>query len=171
MDVYIDNKLIFQNGGPSLDLFPGGVANGTHHLVINTWDNFGRLYTAQENFSVSGNLPFSCSPTAVGVRICAPAQGDVVSQNLGFAIGFKGNAPISHVRAYVDTTDSFDLAPSSGQDHVIAGGINTLPGAHTLKIVATDFQGRHLYQQCGHKNLLRGRLSAQRKHLHARHIS
>ena len=141
MDVYIDNKLAFQNGGPSLNLFPGGVANGTHHLVINTWDNFGHLYTAQENFSVTGNLPFSCPPTAVGVRICAPAQGDVVSQNLGFAVGFKGNAPISHVRAYVDATDSFDLAPSSGQDHVIAGGINTLPGAHTLKIVATDTKG------------------------------
>jgi hypothetical protein len=141
MDVYVDNKLIFQNGGPTLDLFQGGVANGTHHMIINTWDNFGRLYSAQENFTVSGNLPLSCAPTAVGIRLCAPAQGDIVPQNLGFAVGFKGNAPISHVRAYVDGTDSFDLTPVSGQNSVIADGVNALPGTHTLKIVAWDTTG------------------------------
>src|SRR5579871_2170677 len=141
MAVYIDNKLAFQNGGPTLDLFPGGIENGLHHLVINTWDNFGRLYKAEENFSVTGNLPFTCPPTAVGIRICAPAQGDIVPQNLGFSVGFKGNAPITHVRAYVDTTDSFDLSPSSGQDHVVADGLNALPGTHTLKIMAWDTKG------------------------------
>lgn len=141
MNVYLDNQLFFQNGGPSLDLFPGGVANGTHHMVINTWDNFGRLYQAQENFTITGNVPFSCPPTAVGVRICAPVQGDVVSQNLVFSAGFAGNAPISHVRAYVDSTDVFDLTPGSGQTSVVAGGSNTTPGNHTLKVVAWDTKG------------------------------
>jgi hypothetical protein len=141
MNVYLDNQLFFQNAGPSLDLFPGGVANGTHHLVINTWDDFGRLYQAQETFTVTGNLPFSCPPTAVGVRICAPAQGDVISQNVGFSVGFKGNAPISHVRTYIDGTDVFDLTPSSGQNSVVAGGSNTTPGSHTLTVVAWDATG------------------------------
>jgi hypothetical protein len=140
MNVYVDNKLIFQNNGPTLDLFEG-VSNGTHHLIINTWDNFGRLYSAQENFTVTGNLPFPCAPTSVGVRLCAPAQGDVVSQNLDFAVGFKGNAPITHVRAYVDGTDSFDITPVSGQNSVFADGVNTQPGTHTLKIVAWDTTG------------------------------
>lgn len=138
MKVYIDNKLVFQNGGPEISLFEGGVANGTHHLVINAWDDFGRLYQAQENFSVSGNLPFSCPPTAVGVRICGPTQGEVVSQNLGFAAGFKGNARITFIRAYVDSTDVFDFAPAPGQDHVIAGAIQTSAGTHTLTVVAWD---------------------------------
>src|ERR1043166_1781518 len=43
MKVYIDNKLIFQNGGGSLSLFEGGVSNGVHHLVINAWDGLGHL--------------------------------------------------------------------------------------------------------------------------------
>ena len=141
MNVYLDNQLFFQNSGPSLDLFPGGVANGTHHMVINTWDNFGRLYQAQESFTVTGNLPFTCTPSAVGVRICAPAQGDVISQNIGFSAGFKGNAPISHVRAYLDNTDVFDLTPSSGQSDVVVSGPNTTPGNHALKIVAWDTTG------------------------------
>jgi hypothetical protein len=138
MKVYIDNKLIFQNGGGSLDLFEGGVSNGTHHLVINAWDDFGRLYQASENFNVTGNLPFSCPPTAEGVRICAPTQGEVVSQNLGFTIGFKGSARIGFIRAYVGSTDVFDFAPAPGQDHVIADGVITTPGTHTLTVVAWD---------------------------------
>jgi hypothetical protein len=138
LKVYIDNKLVYRNGGPEVSLFEGGVANGTHHLVINAWDDFGRLYQASENFSVIGNLPFSCPVTGVGVRICAPTTGSVVSQNLAFTAGFKGNTAIKFVRAYVDSTDVFDFAPTAGQDHVIAGGISTSAGTHTLTVVAWD---------------------------------
>ncbi len=141
MKVYIDNKQVFENSGGELSLFEGGVANGTHHLVINAWDTLGRLYQAQENFSVTGNLPFSCPPSAVGVRICAPASGQVVSQNLGFAAGFKGNAAITHVRAYIDSADDFDMTPAAGQSAVIADGLNTSAGAHMLKVVAWDANG------------------------------
>ena len=138
MKVYIDNKLVLQNGGGSLNLFEGGVANGTHHLVINAWDDFGRLYQASENFGVTGNLPFSCPVTGVGVRICAPATGSVVSQNLGFTAGFKGNTAIKFVRAYVDNTDEFDFAPAAGQTSVVAAGLNAAPGTHTFTVVAWD---------------------------------
>jgi hypothetical protein len=138
MKVYIDGKLIFQNGGGSLSLFEGGVTNGTHHLVINAWDDFGRLYQASEYFSVTGNLPFSCPLTGVGVRICGPATGSVVSQNLGFTAGFKGNTAIKFLRAYVDSTDVFDFAPASGQTSVTGTAINALPGTHTFTVVAWD---------------------------------
>jgi hypothetical protein len=138
MKVYIDNKLIFQNGGGSLSLFEGGVSNGTHHLVINAWDGLGRLYHAEEFFGVTGNLPFSCPVTGVGVRICAPATGSVVSQNLGFTAGFKGNTAIKFVRAYLDSTDVFDFAPAAGQTSVVAGGVNAAPGTHTFTVVAWD---------------------------------
>jgi hypothetical protein len=138
MKVYIDGKLIFQNGGGSLSLFEGGVSNGTHHLVINAWDDFGRLYQAAEYFSVTGNLPFGCPLSGVGVRICAPATGSVVSQNLCFTAGFKGNTAIKFVRTYLDSTDVFDFAPASGQTSVVAGGVNAAPGTHTLTMVAWD---------------------------------
>lgn len=138
MRVYIDGKQIFQNAGPDISLFEGGVSNGTHHLVVNAWDSFGHLYQAAKSFSVAGNLPFSCPPSAVGVRICAPASGQVVSQNIGFSAGFKGNAAIKHIRAYVDGKDVFDFAPASGQNNVVGGGISTTAGTHTLSVVAWD---------------------------------
>lgn len=140
MKVYIDNKLILQNGGGSLDLFEGGVSNGTHHLVINAWDDFGRLYQASENFSVTGNLPFTCPVTGVGVRICSPATGSVISNNLGFSAGFKGTTAIKSVRALLDGNDVFDFAPASGQTSVVAGGVNAPAGTHTFTVIATDTQ-------------------------------
>lgn len=137
MKVYIDGKQVFQNAGPELSLFEGGVANGTHHLVINAWDDFGRLYHAEEFFAVTGNLP-ACPPSAVGVRICAPGSGQAVSQNLALSLGFKGNAPIKRVTAYVGSTPIFDFAPAPGQTQVIGEGSGTTAGTHTLNVVAVD---------------------------------
>ncbi|HEY2499682.1 MAG TPA: Ig-like domain-containing protein [Candidatus Angelobacter sp.] len=156
LKVYIDNKLIYTNSGPGISLFEGGVANGTHHLVINAWDDFGRLYQSQENFSVTGNLPFTCPPSAVGVRICAPVNGDVVSQNLGFSAGFKGNAPIKNVTARVDGTNVFNFTPAAGQTYVTAGAISTTAGSHTLTVIATDTNNQTYQSSVGIKTYYEG---------------
>lgn len=137
MKVYIDNRLVFSTGGPAINLFEGGVANGTHHLVVNAWDSLGHSYHAQEFFGVVGNLP-SCPTSSVGVRICAPSAGQAISQNLDLSLGFKGNAPIKHVRAYVGSTPIFDFSPASGQTQVQGSGSGTTAGNHTLSVVAWD---------------------------------
>jgi hypothetical protein len=137
MKVYIDGKQAFQTAGPDISLFEGGLSNGTHHLAINAWDDFGRLYHAEEYFGVTGNLP-SCAPSTAGVRICAPAQGQMVSQNLDMSLGFKGNAPIKRVIAYLGSTPVFDFTPAPGQTQVQAGAIETTAGTHTLNVVAWD---------------------------------
>src|SRR5580765_8414778 len=137
MKVYIDNKLVFQNGGPEISLFEGGVMNGTHQLVVNAWDSLGRLYKAQEAFTVTGNLS-PCPPATVGVRICSPASGQVVAQSLGLSLGFKGNAPIRHVRAYVGSTPVFDYTPGPGESWIMGAGAGTTAGNHTLNVVAWD---------------------------------
>jgi len=137
MKVFIDNHLIFTAGGPAIDLFEGGIANGTHHLVINAWDGLGHLSQADTHFTVTGNLP-ACPPSAVGVRICAPTGGDAVSQNLDMSLGFKGSAPIRHVRAYVGSTPVFDFSPAAGQTQLMGSGSGTTPGTHTLTVVAWD---------------------------------
>jgi len=137
MKVYIDGKPAFQTPGPEISLFEGGVSNGTHHLVINAWDDFGRLYHAEEFFSVTGNLP-ACPPSVVGVRICAPTATQAVSENLELSLGFKGNAPIKRVTASIGGTTIFDFAPAPGQTQVQGSGLGTTAGNHTLNVVATD---------------------------------
>jgi hypothetical protein len=144
--VFIDGKQAFENFGPGVDLFPGGVANGTHHLVIKATDDFGRTYQASELFGVTGNLPSSCRPSAVGVRICSPTQGAVISQNLAFAVGFRGATTVRHVRAFVDNKLMADFTPPFGNpDEIFAEVGSVTAGLHTLKITATDSAG-HTYQ-------------------------
>ena len=143
LKVFIDGKPVFENAGPSVSLFEGGVANGTHHLVVQAKDSFGRSYQTGEYFSVTGNLP-NCPISTVGVRICYPAAGQVVSQNLDMSIGFNGNAPITRVRAYAGSTLIADFPVSPGQKQIIGGGAATTAGSHTLNVVAWDISG-HTY--------------------------
>jgi hypothetical protein len=142
MKVFIDNKLVFLTGGGDLSLFEGGIANGTHQLRVTATDSFGRTYQAQQTFSVMGNLPTSCPPDGVGVRICYPAPGQVISQNLAFAVGFKGNATISHVRAYVGSKAVADFDPPFGLPNQIIASVGpTTAGLHTLTVTAWDIKG------------------------------
>jgi hypothetical protein len=144
MTVTVDGHQIFTNAGPEVNLFSGGIENGTHHMVISAHDNFGRTYQASETFSVTGNAPTSCPTSTVGVRICYPAAGQFVSQNLLMTFGFKGAANITHVRTYVDNKVNFDFSPSPGQQSIEGQGSPTTPGNHTLTAVAWDAQG-HVY--------------------------
>lgn len=144
LKVFIDGKLALENGGPSVDLFQGGVSNGAHHLVIKATDNFGRAYQASEYFAVTGNLP-NCPTSTVGVRICYPAAGEVISQNLPMSIGFKGSAPITRVRAYSGGTLIADFTVDKGQTQIIGQGAPTTAGSHTLNVVAWDAAG-HTYK-------------------------
>jgi hypothetical protein len=144
LKVFIDGKLALENGGPSVSLFQGGVSNGTHHLVIQATDNFGRTYQAGESFAVTGNIP-NCTVSTVGVRICYPAAGQVISQNLPMSIGFKGSAPITRVRAYAGSTLVADFSVDKGQTQIIGQGAATTAGSHTLNVVAWDAAG-HSYK-------------------------
>src|SRR5579871_3664045 len=77
ISVLIDGKQVFNNLGTPLSLFTGA-ANGKHTLLLNATDSFGRHSTATPSFTVIGNTPACPPPAVVGVRICAPVQGDVV---------------------------------------------------------------------------------------------
>lgn len=138
----IDGKLVFDSFGPMLNLFEGGVGNGAHTLLVDAADSFGRHYQAAESFAVIGNLPL-CPVSTAGVRICAPAPGEFVSQNLFFSLGFQGVAPISHVRVYMDSIDFADFDPPFPLPAQILGSAGSVSaGKHTMTIVAWDIHGR-----------------------------
>jgi|GEM_PF-4886178 len=142
LKVLIDGKQIFDGASSPLNLF-SGAPNGKHTLLIDATDSFGRHYSATESFTVTGNIP-ACPPTAVGVRICAPAQGDVVSQNLDVATGFKGLAAIHHVRVYIGNKVYADFdppfSPVNQIDGASAGPIGV--GQQTITVVAWDVNGK-----------------------------
>jgi hypothetical protein len=143
LKVLIDGKLVFENSGAQLNLFEGGVTNGLHQLTIQTQDNFGRTLQAQESFSVIGNTPFSCPVSGSGVKICAPAPGDFVDQNLFFSVGFKTQSPASHLRVYIDNKDFADFSPPFGfPNQLVASAGAVSAGNHTMAFVVWDTKGR-----------------------------
>ena len=113
-------------------------------MVITAADNFGHNYQASETFSVIGIPPSSCPISTVGVRICYPAAGQFVSQNLLMTFGFKGAANVTHVRTYVDNSVNFDDFTYPGQQSIEGQGSPTTPGKHTLTVIAWDAKG-HVY--------------------------
>lgn len=151
LKIYIDGKLNFQNAGPSVDLFPGGLNNGTHHMVIKATDDFGRSYLASEYFAVTGNLPASCVASTVGVRICSPTAGEVIPQTLDMALGFKGAATINALKVFVDSKLLFEYFPGPNETQFIGGGAGTTAGLHTLTVIATDTAGHSYKSSVGFK--------------------
>jgi hypothetical protein len=143
MTVTVDGQQIFTSIGPQINLLEGGSQDGTHKLTISAVDSFGRSYETTETYTSTGNPPSTCPTATVGVKICYPAAGQFVSQNLLMTFGFKGAANITHVRTYVDSTANFDL-DTSGQQWIEGQGSPTTPGNHTLTVVAWDAQG-HVY--------------------------
>jgi hypothetical protein len=147
LKLFIDGRLDFENSGPVMNLFEGAVdTNGLHTIRVDATDSSGRHYEAQESFSVTGDFPASC-PVTLGVRICSPAPGEAIPQNLAFMVGFRGRTGIGHVRAYVDGTDFADFDPFmfSNSNELIAGVGNVTAGEHNLTIVAWDTHG-HAYK-------------------------
>jgi len=143
MTVTLDGQQIFTNNGPEINLFDGAIGEGTHKMTITAVDSFGRSYATAETFTSTGIPPTTCPMSTVGVKICYPAAGQFVSQNMLMTFGFKGAANITHVRTYVDNTMNFDTA-TSGEQWIEGQGSPTTPGNHTLTVVAWDAQG-HVY--------------------------
>ncbi len=142
ISVLVDGKDIFDSSGDALSLFTGAVGNGKHALVIDATDSFGRHLRASESFTVIGNIPF-CPPSAVGMRICAPAGSDEVSQNLFFSLGFQGLATISHVRVYIDNVRFADFTPPFGPPGQILGSAGPVSaGQHNMTAIAWDIHGK-----------------------------
>lgn len=140
--VMIDDREVFSGSGPQVNLFPGGLSNGQHLLQVQAQDDLGRLYGAGEYFIAVGNPVDPCTPSTVGVRICAPAASQFSPQDFMMSLGFKGQSTITFTRAYLDGRDIFDYAPPSGTDHVLTGTFPTGAGTHDLTVVAWDSAGR-----------------------------
>jgi hypothetical protein len=143
ISVLVDGKQIFDAQSTPLNLFTGA-SNGKHTLQLDAADSFGRHYRASESFTVIGNTPPCPPPAAVGVRICSPAQGDVVSQNLSIAAGAKGLAAIHHMRVYIGNTVYADFDPPFGSPGQLEGASAgpIAAGQHTIKVVAWDVNGK-----------------------------
>jgi photosystem II stability/assembly factor-like uncharacterized protein len=113
---------------------------GTHSLIVNAWDTTGTLYQTKESFTVGSAPPppppSGCSTTAVGVKICTPANGSSVSSPVQVSAAAQGNKPITAMKVYLD-----GVLAASGSSGAITASLNAAAGTHTLNVNAWDTSG------------------------------
>jgi len=105
--LYLDNNSVYQVASQSVNTSVTA-ANGTHTLVLVSYDNAGKAFSTSTTFTVGASTPSGCLPSAAGVSICAPGAGSTASSPVTItagAIAQSGN--IAAIRAYIWRARSF----------------------------------------------------------------
>jgi Big-like domain-containing protein len=137
--VYVDeNRTLLQNGVSEISHVDRSLSSGTHHLVVNAWDETGHLYSSRRSFAVVG----ACAPPAPGILFCSPEIGSWQPTN-GIAgdVAARGDGvPITRMQVFIDGYLMQDSANSSA---TFSAGFGNA-GTHTLGAKAWDKIG-HVY--------------------------
>ncbi len=114
------------------------VANGSHTLIVNAWDNGGQIYQSAVSFTES----------ATGVVINSPTANSQVLSPVAFnATATSNGAAITAMKVYLDY-NSTEIDTFSGNGSSTLTGQNSYSmaaGAHTIITNAWDSSGQ-LYQ-------------------------
>jgi|SRR5579864_136723 len=114
------------------------MANGSHTLIVNSWDSSGQIYQSAVDFTVSAN----------GMVISTPGQNAQVTSPVAFdAVVTSNGAAITAVKTYLDfnptpigTYNGNGTSTLSVQDNYTIGN-----GAHTIIANGWDTGGQ-IYQ-------------------------
>jgi hypothetical protein len=144
--VYDNNHKVAQDttGTSGAELLLGSIKNGLHRVVVNAWDNSGKLYQANVSFRVIGDaFPFPCPvPSSPGVNFCVPPAGAILGPQYDADASARGNSSISAIRLYIDG--------KAQETQLNFNELNTLAfvgtqGDHRLSFVAWDTTG-HVFK-------------------------
>jgi acid phosphatase len=80
--------------------------------------------------------PGSCTATATGVTVCAPATGSTVASPVHFVAAAKSTHPITTMRIYVDNISKFTVNSSS-----LDTSLALATGTHSVVVQAWDSSG------------------------------
>lgn len=139
--IYLDNKLVFQTSGGSLDhLLP--LALGTHKLEVKSWSQ-GKDFRNDFSVTAIGTPPATVPPctesTNLAVNICTPGQSANVNSPVPVIAAAKSTAHITTMQIYVDGKLVFHSPGSS----LIETDVPMDAGAHKVTVKAWDTAGRN----------------------------
>jgi hypothetical protein len=111
---------------------------GKHTVVVNAWDQTGRLQQFKTSFSIAAISAGTCvAPTTAGVKVCAPANGSTTGSPVSVSAAANGGTrTISAMRGYLDGKQV--LASSNA---LLTGSITAAAGKHTLMVHAWNSAG------------------------------
>ena len=104
------------------------LANGTHSVVVNAWDNTGAVIQKIESITVTTSTG-SCTPTASVVTICSPTTGATVASPVNFqaVAGAPSGQTITAMKLYIDSIAKFQSASGTlSTSQAIANGLHSI---------------------------------------------
>lgn len=141
MRVYLDGKQVIAINKVDTSISVEqdmNAAVGKHTVIVNAWDQTGRLQRFSTSFTIAAVSASSCAaPTTAGVKVCAPANGSSTGSPVSVAAAANGGTrSISAMRGYLDGKQV--LASSSTS---LTGSVTAAAGTHTLMVHAWNSAG------------------------------
>lgn len=138
--IYLDNKLVFQVAGGSIDKeLP--LTPGEHNLQVKSWSKgqpFHSNFSVSTPKSIPATVPPCAESTNFAVNICSPGQKAAVDAPVRVTAAARSSHPITTMQIYLDFKEIFH-APNSS---LIETDVPMTPGAHLLVVKAFDSTGR-----------------------------
>jgi hypothetical protein len=138
--IYLDNKLVFQVAGGSIDKNLA-LAPGDHRLEVKSWSKgqpFHNDFFLSAPRSIPATVPPCSESTNFAVNICSPGQKAVVDAPVHVVAAAKSTAPITTMQIYLDFKEVFHSPNST----LIETDVPMGSGSHLLVVKAFDSTGR-----------------------------
>src|SRR3984893_4983686 len=99
MQIYVDNKLVYQVNSSTLNAFVS-LAVGNHLITVQGWDKTGANF--KSNVPVAMQPPCALNPTNQTVTICSLVSGSVVSQPFHVVAAATDSKPVKAMTLFID---------------------------------------------------------------------
>ncbi len=139
MQIYLDNKLVFQTSGSTLNESVA-MSNGPHYVVTKAWDSSGKNFISPRHITVySGTPGETCAAGQLSINVCLPTQNETTTTSVHvFANADAGPALITAVQVYID--GSLIYNDTSGASYVDTA-FTVTTGSHQIVVKAWDADG------------------------------
>ncbi|MBZ5491732.1 MAG: VCBS repeat-containing protein [Acidobacteriia bacterium] len=139
--IYLDNKLVFQVTGGSIDKNLT-LAPGEHKLEVKSWTKgqpFHNDFFLSTPRSIPATVPPCSESTNFAVNICSPGQKAAVDAPVHVVAAAKSAAPITTMQIYLDFKEVFHSPNST----LIETDVPMGSGSHLIVVKAWDSTGRN----------------------------
>jgi phospholipase C len=141
MQVYVDNKLIYQVNGTTVNTFVS-VTAGYHLITVQGWDSTGATF--KTNVTVAMQPPCVLNTAKQSVTICSLVNGSIVSQPFHVVAAATDSLPVTSMKLLLDGTTKGSVSNSASLDLYVR---NVTLGAHAIIVQAQDSSGATFSQK------------------------
>jgi phospholipase C len=135
MQIYLDNKLVYQVNAATVNTFVTLPA-GYHLITVQGWDTTGATF--KTNVPVAMQPPCALNTANQTVTICSLVSGSIVSQPFHVVAAATDSNPIKSMTLFIDGVGKSGISNSAIYDVYVN---NVSLGTHSIAVQAQDSTG------------------------------